>query len=115
MVGRRDSTPQLIRDDASETERPSLERTQQRIVAFWETANFQYGSEIRLCATCVVHAAHFHILVSIRALSGASRRQNFGSVPLQFYLDGGIPGIEDPPALRFRGATKQDWARRETK
>ena len=99
MVGRRDSTPQLIRDDASETERPSLERTQQRIVAFWETANFQYGSEIRLCATCVVHAAHFHILVSIRALSGASRRQNFGSAPLQLYLEGGIPGTDGNAAL----------------
>ena len=40
MVGRRDSTPQLIRDDASETERPSLERTQQRIELQMKTANF---------------------------------------------------------------------------
>ena len=56
------------------------------------------------CALRGNHAAHFHILVSIRALSGASRRQDFGSAPLQSYLEGGIPDTDGNAALvLFRG------------
>ena len=41
----------------------------------------------------------FLLHVSAWALSGASERQNFGSAPLQLYLEGGIPGTDGNAAL----------------
>lgn len=58
--------------DASETERPSLGRTQQRIELQMKTANFQRGSEVRWCAALVNPRGVLSIHVSSWALSGAS-------------------------------------------
>ena len=71
-VGRRDPTPPLVRDDASETERPSLGRTQQRIELQMKTANFQRGSEVRWCAALDNPRGVLSIHISSWALSGAS-------------------------------------------
>ena len=65
-------------------------RTQQRKVASEKTANFHEVKRNTTVRTCglIIHAAHFHILILLQALSGASRRQNLGSAPLFFSASG---------------------------
>ena len=56
-----------------------------RIVAFWKTANFQYGGEMRLCVRMdQFHAAHFLIRFPYRLLAVPPEDLNFGSAPFFF-------------------------------
>ena len=59
------------------------------------------------------HAAHVHILVSIRALSGAFRRQNFGSAPIRFCWRAAFPARMGAPPSSFsveQSQGRKGWA-----
>ena len=79
-------------------------RTQQRIVASRENRKFSQQRRNTTVRTHDNHAAHSHIHVSARLFPVPLVRQNFGSVPLQLYYEGGIPGTDGNAALvLFRG------------
>ena len=69
-------------------------RTQQRIVASRETGNFEYGGEIRWCATCVITRGVLSIHISIQALTGASREIESESAPRSIVQTGDILNTE---------------------
>ena len=90
---------------ASETERPSLGRTQQRIELQMKTANFHCMRRYTIAALRgAIYAARFLFIFHARLLAVPHLRCESGSAPLQLYKEGGIPGTDGNAALvLFRG------------
>ena len=93
--------PAAIRlDDASETERPSLGRTQQRIELQMKTANFHCMRRDTIAALRGNHAVRFLFLFHARLLAGPLKDRILG-VRRSCSNEAAALDIEEPPALRL--------------
>ena len=64
----------------------------------------------------VIQRGVLSIIFVYRALSGASNRIGFRECAALIFLGGGtFPNTEEPPALRFRSATRILGRKKETK